>query len=231
MNLYSVDGYLLPAAKAMLGDENNWSGEQSSTCKICLSAISGDLENFCVFKMVDGSPLLVNFHYGCALLPGYADAFQTADVDGWVVAIVEDETVEPGSVKPVMLRPTGETSGNLLIRSRRLVATLNADTIFDISFGEVMRMQGISAEVHNASDGDWARFALVHPDTQQELALFGDGGENGDEGVYMPPSGVISVVSDGAEEIQPGLLIRITYHSEAISGDQPIVYLSLRLWR
>ena len=110
------------------------------------------------------------------------------------------------------------------IRGNRFVATLNADTNDDYTLPTIVEFQGVKLEVANQSDGDYTELFLMVPgETPIVAAQFG-------HTVYVPPSGVIQVIADGTVTFPAGCFLRVTYHSIATTGPQPIVYYDYWIW-
>jgi hypothetical protein len=130
----------------------------------------------------------------------------------------------------VIQEPTGDPDKSMIARSVVFEADLDTDTVEDFVLGEERDLQGMAVEVANFTDGDHLRIEVVllgTPDTV--LRVLAEGPSDG--GVFIPPSGIVSVIAEGVATIPTGIALRFTYHSVATSGSKPKLYILLRQWK
>lgn len=161
---------------------------------------------------------------------GELDAADIVALDALVAAHLGNPL--PKAPEPVILEPTGDSAKALVMHGREFEAELDSDTPVEISWAEDRDVQGASFQLANTSPGDWIRLAIVAPGGGgPEIRVLAEGGESGDEGVPIPPSGSFAVVSEGTALLEAGVPVRITYHSTATEGTKPKVWVVFRMWR
>lgn len=117
---------------------------------------------------------------------------------------------------------SGAPVGGPVLHGVRFESTLGSATDVDISFDHDRSVQGATIEVVGFTDGDYINMVIVHPTAGVVGTLC--------EHVYIPPSGCLEVISEGAAKILAGSVFRLIYHSIAMSGDLPLVYAAYRMW-
>lgn len=202
--------------------------ETTYTYSIATDTPSGTFLGENLIKDIVGSAILV--------------AYDRVDTSGDVISVVfkdaltaGDETILNGLVAahdstpaktPTRVKNQPASSGDLelLIHGSTFIANLDSDTDFDITLAEDRELQGAEAGVWNASPGDYLELSVHHP-TLGMLSEFA-------HQAYILPDGIVSPgLSDSTQALPAGLFIRLTYHSTATAGLQPIVVVNFRWYR
>jgi len=153
---------------------------------------------------------------------------------GGLIAAHSGQPLDDVQVSPVILEPTGSSKKSLQIVAFEFEAELNDETEFAIQFVEERDIQGVNLEISNNTtgpNGDEMRIVIQMPDGAGgwvDVRALAQG--VGDVPGPVPPSGYVSVVSEGTATMPPVLRILFTYASAATSGDKPLIHGLLRTW-
>lgn len=124
-------------------------------------------------------------------------------------------------VQPTVDEPTGGAdSAALVVGDDTWEAAFDATTQHDLVFQHDYYLQGISLELANVTDGDRMRIALIHPEYGIEILPLAVGLAES-AGVPIPPSGSVEHMSQSAEFLPAGFIIRFMYTSVGEEGDPP----------
>lgn len=148
------------------------------------------------------------------------DSPDQGTLDGLVAA---HDGIPETTAQAVRIQETSMVERQLIVHGIRFTATLDDDTKYNIQYGEDRELQNIECYVKDQTDGDWVEVSVHMPDSSDfMISKFA-------ETVYIPPDGRITPEpSFDTSTIPAGLIIRITYHSVATSGNQPVIICHLR---
>ncbi len=153
----------------------------------------------------------------------FSAALSAGDVtilDGLVAA---HSGVKPlAAPTPVIIEPTGDSAKTLVLEGDGPhYPESNSTTNMDRAFPVDIELQGAEMLVYGHAPGDTVNLQVIHP----VAGVVGEFGRN----VHIPPSGVITTVSEGTSLIPVGLILRIQYISSG--AHKPQVYLNYRTWQ
>ena len=164
---------------------------------------------------VDSSAVSISFKTSISL-------GEKSDLDDLVADHDGTPSPEESTPLPVIIEPSGSLSMSLVLAGG--IGTILPGTTgnVDLTFSVDRLIQGANLEVTGAEFGDKIDVQVVHP-------LAGVVGAFTDN-LYVPPSGKIEVIGEGASSIPSGLILRVAYQATS-AGNTRNLTVAHRMWQ